>query len=140
LSAFWLYLKEALAGGGLTPGSLTEEELTAVKELRREKYDTWEWTFGRSPRYSMTNRRRWDGGSLEPHLEVEKGCITGIVFYGDFLSLCSLEPVTEALLGCPFRREEVAAVLDRCPLPQYFGGITREEILDTLFHPADQDE
>ncbi len=129
----------ALAGDGLVPDRLTEEELAAVEALRREKYATWEWTFGRSPRYSMTNRRRWDGGSLETHLEVEKGCITGIVFYGDFLALCSLEPVTEALLGCPFRREEVAAVLDRFPLPQYFGGISREEILETLFHPAGEE-
>lgn len=139
LAAFWAYLKEALAGDGLTPDHLTEEELAAVDELRRDKYDTWEWTFGRSPRYSMTNRRRWDGGSLEPHLEVEKGLITGIVFYGDFLSLRSLEPVTEALVGCPFRREAVAAVLDRFPLEQYFGGISREEILDTLFYAGAED-
>lgn len=139
LAAFWAYLKEALAGDGLTPDHLTEEELAAVDELRRDKYDTWEWTFGRSPRYSMTNRRRWDGGSLEPHLEVEKGLITGIVFYGDFLSLRSLEPVTEALVGCPFRREAVAAVLDRFPLEQYFGGISSEEILDTLFYAGAED-
>lgn len=140
LPAFWSYLKEALAGDGLMPDSLTREELAAVEKLRQEKYATWEWTFGRSPKYSMTNRRRWDGGTLEPHLEVEKGYITGIVFYGDFLSLCSLEPVTEALVGCPFRREDVAQALDRLPLPQYFGAITREEILDTLFHPADKVE
>ena len=138
LPAFWAYLKEALAGDGLTQDRLTEEELAAAEQLRREKYATWEWTFGRSPKYSMTNRRRWDGGTLEPHLSVEKGRITGIVFYGDFLSLSSLDPVTEALLDCPFRREDVAAVLDRFPLAQYFGAVTREEILDTLFHPVDE--
>ena len=138
LPAFWAYLKEALAGDGLTPDRMTEEELSAVQTLQREKYATWEWTFGRSPKYSMTNRRRWDGGTLEPHLEVEKGRITGIVFYGDFLSLRSLAPGTGALLGCPFRREDVGAVLDRFPLAQYFGAVTREEILNTLFHPADE--
>lgn len=56
------------------------------------------------------------------------------------MALRPLEPVTGALLGCPFRREAVAAVLDRFPLSQYFGAITREEILDTLFHPAGEDE
>ena len=58
LPAFWSYLKEALAGDGLMPDSLTREELAAVEKLRQEKYATWEWTFGRSPKYSMTNRRR----------------------------------------------------------------------------------
>lgn len=139
LPAFWSYLKQALAGDGLTPDCLTEEELAAAETLRRDKYATWEWTFGRSPKYSMTNRRRWDGGTLEPRLEVAEGRITGVVFYGDFLSLQPLEPVTEGLLGCPFRREDVAAVLDRFPLEQYFGTITRDEILDTLFYTGAED-
>ena len=53
LPAFWAYLKDALAGDGLAPDRLTAQELEAAEELRREKYATWEWTFGRSPRYSM---------------------------------------------------------------------------------------
>ena len=133
------YLKKALAGDGLTPDRLTEEELAEVETLRRDKYATWEWTYGRSPKYSMTNRHRWDGGTLEAHLQVEKGTITGVVFYGDFLSLQPLDPVTEALLGCPFRREDVSVVLERFPLEQYFGTITRDEILDTLFYAGAED-
>lgn len=139
LPAFWDYLKKALAGDGLTPDRLTEEELAEVETLRRDKYATWEWTYGRSPKYSMTNRHRWDGGTLEAHLQVDKGTITGVVFYGDFLSLQPLDPVTEALLGCPFRREDVSAVLERFPLEQYFGTITRDEILDTLFYVGAED-
>ena len=39
--------------------------------------------------------------------------------------------------GCRFLREDAAAVLDRFQLPLYFGGITRDEILDTMFYAAD---
>ena len=39
-----------------------------------------------------------------------------------------------ALGEFPFRREDVGAVLDRVPLREYFGAITRDEILDTLFY------
>ncbi|WP_397355429.1 hypothetical protein [Oscillibacter sp.] len=35
--------------------------------------------------------------------------------------------------GCAFRREDAAAVLDRFPLTELFGGIQKEEILDTMF-------
>lgn len=134
LPAFWDYLKKALAGSGLVQGSLTPEELARVEELKRTKYDTWEWNFGKSPRYNMTNKRKWDGGILEPRLEVEKGLITNAVFYGDFLAVCPMDELTDALRGCAFRREDVAAVLDRFPLREYFGSITRDEILDTLFY------
>lgn len=97
MTDFWNYLKTALAGGGLTASSLTQEELAAVEELKRTKYDTWEWNFGRSPRYNFTDKRRFDGGTLEPRIAVEKGLITNIVFYGDFLSVCPLDELTEAL-------------------------------------------
>ena len=134
LPAFWAYLKGALAGGGLTEDRLTEEELDAVEELKRTKYDTWEWNFGRSPRYNLRNKRRWEGGTLEPCAEVDKGLICRIVFYGDFLSVRPLDDITDALAGCPFRREDAAAVLDRFPLAEYFGSITRDQVLDTLFY------
>lgn len=134
LPAFWEYLKTALAGSGLAPAALTEEELAQVRELKETKYDTWEWNFGRSPKYNVTNKRKWDGGILEPRISVEKGRIMEIVFYGDFLSVSSLEGLTEALKGCAFRREDVAAVLERFPLRELFGTITEKQVLDTVFY------
>ena len=134
LPPFWAYLKKALAGSGLVDDHLTPEALAAVEALKQTKYDTWEWNFGRSPKYDLRNKRRWEGGILEPCVEVEQGMIRQIVFYGDFLAVRPLDAVTEALEGCPFRREDVGAVLDRVPLREYFGAITRDEILDTLFY------
>lgn len=89
---------------------------------------------GRSPKYNMTNKRKWDGGILEPKADVAQGLITSIVFYGDFLALSPLDEITQALQGCVFRREDVGAVLDRFSLRDYFGGITQDEILDTMFY------
>ena len=109
-------------------------ELARAEELRRTMYSAWEWNFGRSPKYNLRNKRRWDGGTLEPCVEVDQGIIRQIVFYGDFLAISPLDEVTDALVGTPFRREDVATVLDRFPLSEYFGSITQDEVLDTLFY------
>ena len=134
LPAFWDYLKTALAGSGLEQTTLTPEELAEVKALKAGKYDTWEWNFGRSPKYNMTNKRYWTGGSLEVRADVAQGAITDIIFYGDFLAVRGMEEVTEALRGCPFRAEDFGAVLDRFDLSKFFGAISKEEILETVFH------
>lgn len=134
LPAFWAYLKTALAGSGLEQTTLTAEELEEVQKLKESKYDTWDWNFGRSPKYNMTNKRYWDGGGLEVQADVADGVITDIVFYGDFLAVRGMEDVTDALRGCPFRAEDFAAVLDKFPLDQFFGAITKEEVLETVFH------
>ena len=112
-------------------------ELAEVERLKAAKYDTWEWNFGASPRYGVENRRKWDGGILEARLQVEHGCITHAAFYGDFLALCSMDAVTAALVGTPYRREDVEAVLRPFPLEQYFGTITLTEVLDTMFAPSE---
>ena len=134
LGEFWEYLKNTLAGGGMTAGSLTAEELSAVEELKRTKYDTWEWNYGRSPQYDLINKRRFEGGGLEVRVQVKEGRITGIVFYGDFLAVAPLDGLTAALEGCAFRREAVEEVLDRFSLGELFGGIAKEEILETMFY------
>ncbi len=134
IGAFWEYLKTALAGGGMVTGSLTAEELAAVEALKSTKYDTWEWNYGRSPQYDMTNNRRFEGGGLEVRVAVKAGHITDIVFYGDFLAVAPLDGLTAALEGCAFRRQAVAEVLDTFPVGELFGAVTKDEILETMFY------
>lgn len=134
LEDFWAYLKTALLEGDWVRGALAEEELQAVEALRRSTYGSWAWNFGSSPPYDLKNRRRWAGGSLEVRVSVAEGRISAIGFYGDFLARWPLDSLAEGLRGTAFRREDVAAVLNRYPLGDFFGGITAEEILETLFY------
>lgn len=133
MPALWAYLKEALAGSGMVFDTLTADELAQVDKLKTEKYDTWEWNYGRSPKFNMTGKRYWDGGCLEVGVSVSHGCITDIRFNGDFLAVCSIEPLVEALRGVPFRREDVCRVLNSLSTSKLLGAITEEQVLDTIF-------
>lgn len=134
LPAFWQCLKTALAGGGeLHEETLLPEELAAVAQLKAEKYDTWAWNYGRSPKFDVQRRRYWDGGCLEANVTVSGGVIADIRFYGDFLSACPLDDLVAHLRGTAFRREEVCAVLETQPVSRLFGAITAQQVLDTIF-------
>ena len=65
LPAFWEYLKKFFAGNGIVNDSLSAEELAAVEKLKTEKYDTWEGNYGRSPKYNVHNKRRYEAGGVE---------------------------------------------------------------------------
>ena len=134
LPAFWKYLREALSGNGFVQGSLSDTELAAVESIADAKYRTWAWNFGDSPQYDLHNRCRFSSGTLEVALSVEHGIITDITFFGDFLSTVPLKDLSNALCGCHYREEDIGAVLNRFPLLNYFGGITREEVLDTILN------
>ncbi len=143
LPAFWNYLKETLAGRVMVTDTLSEEELAAVNWIKACKYDTWEWNIAKAPQYSvtnmeylehMTNTRFWKGGALEVRVGVVQGKIADIGFYGDFMAVDSLEPLTRALTGCPYRILDVSAIMEQFPISDYFGTLNREEILRTMFN------
>lgn len=132
LPAFRTHLRRSFVGEAPAE-QLTPVELSRLQKLKEEKYDTWDWTYGRSPQYETTYRRRWEGGTLAVSLTVDRGILAGIAFRGDFLSLKDPAEVETALRGIPYREESVAAVLDRFSLREYFGSITADELLQTIF-------
>lgn len=134
LKAFWAYLKTALTEDGIVPTSLTAQELESVRALKAEKYDTWEWNFGKSPKYQLCCKERFPGGLLEIHLSVADGKISAVQILGDFLALTSADPLVEALLDCPYQAEAIADILNRFPLETILGGITKEEFLKTILN------
>ena len=136
LQDFWAYLTQALSSASVQRDSLTEDELRQVQKLKEEKYDTWEWTYGKSPRYNVTCRQRWPGGNLEIYAEVAQGLTQEITIYGDFMATRPIQDITNALTGCQFRPEAFAAQLKQFDLQEYLGGITEEEFLKTVFDTA----
>lgn len=123
-----------LAEGGFEKDELAPEEIAAVVKLKEEQYDTWEWNYGRSPRFEIENKRRFDGGTLEVRVAVEReGKIKDIVFFGDFLASVPLDGLAEDLKGCRFERGEVSEVLRKHDIGRCFGTITEEEVTGTIF-------
>ena len=132
LGDFWEFLKETLGGGNAEAGILSNEELAKVSEIKITKYDTWEWTYVRSPKFTFTNKKKWDGGILEVGLTAADGVIKDIRFYGDFLSITSLDEAEEKLKGCKLTKEDIISKLSELPLERYFGSIRSEEIAETI--------
>ena len=133
IQEFSAYIKKAFSAGENEQISLGQEDICAVNKLREEKYAAWEWNFGRSPLMDIHTKHRWTGGTLELFYSVKRGVITEICFCGDFLSLCPPEDIAEALKGCIFTKKAVGDVLDSFNIELYFGTMTRDEILATMF-------
>jgi len=51
--------------------SATEQE--RIRRLAQEKYSTWDWVWGRSPKYNFHNAKRFAAGQVEIRLDVQQG-------------------------------------------------------------------
>lgn len=134
ITAFWAHLKRTLGDAGMVEAQLTAEELAQVEKLKAEKYDTWQWNYGRSPAYDTQVKRRFSGGTLDVRLTVKQGVIAQIKFYGDFLAVSPVHILEEALLGCEYRREAIQQTLSGLPVEACLGGITAEECMQTILN------
>lgn len=77
-------LKAMFENDNLEMITLLEEEIQAIEQLKTEKYATWDWNYGKSPRYNLRKERKCDFGLITVLLQVEKGEIKELHFYGDY--------------------------------------------------------
>ncbi|MBW8332555.1 MAG: lipoate--protein ligase [Prolixibacteraceae bacterium] len=90
--------------------SLTETDLEAIQKLSDEKYRTWDWIFGYSPKYRFKNKFQAPKGEIAISLLVEKGLLVDVEITGT-ISETSGQQIKEALLGCPHDLQAVESRL-----------------------------
>lgn len=109
------------------------DDLAAINKLADEKYRTWEWNFGYSPKYTFRKMIKTEGGSIEVYINVDKGNITEFKFYGDFFNVKDKEDIEQVLIGCRHNTEAIREVLSSFEIPQYFNNTSTEELLSGMF-------
>ena len=132
LSAFWQYLKKQLTGNGAILPTLSDTDLSEIRKLKQEKYDTWDWNYGKSPKFEIQSKKRWSGGLLDIRMSVSSGRIADIRIFGDFLALECITPLEEALVGCSFQKDALMGALETICLSRYIGTITQDELIQTI--------
>lgn len=112
---------------------LTEEDEAAIQKMVDERYGTWEWNFGRSPKFNYKGYKRFAGGGVEVRLQITKGLIDNCKIYGDFFGKEDIGILEEKLKGVRYEETAVEDALKDFPVGDYLGRITREEFLACMF-------
>ncbi|GAB2024581.1 lipoate--protein ligase [Lactovum odontotermitis] len=130
MDALQYYLTDKGKDGELV---LTPEQWAGIKDWRDNRFSTWDWNYGESPKFGFSNHGKFAGGGIDVNVNVEKGLITDIDFVGDFLGVRDWRDIKSQFIGLPFEPAEVLKVLDKNKEGQYFGTIENQELAD-LFH------
>lgn len=117
---------------------LTEKEWEGVYRLRDEKYGTWEWNFGHSPKFNIKRVRRFDIGEIDLRIFVEKGIIREFKVYGDFFGKDPVAEFENQFLGLRYDLKEIEKAFEPIEVFNYFGKVEKEELVN-LVYGADED-
>lgn len=108
----------------------SEEDIKNINKLVEEKYSTWQWNFGNSPKYSFTNEFKYSGGNVEIRLNVDKGLIKDVKIYGDFFGKCDVSEIENALIGVRHCEIDIRKVLRNFEIDNYFLGGNEDVLVD----------
>jgi lipoate-protein ligase A len=112
---------------------LTDEDWEKIHKLSKERYQSWDWNYGKSPKFNIQHAHRFPVGQIDVRLEVNRGIIEECKIYGDFFGVGDVSEVENKLKGIRYEKSEIQRVVDRIDVQHYFGNITQQEFVDLIY-------
>ncbi|AIZ59646.1 lipoate--protein ligase [Bacillus safensis] len=112
---------------------LTEKDWEKIHEISRDRYQKWEWNYGRSPKFNLQHSKRFPAGSIDLRLEVKKGMIQDCKIFGDFFGVGDIADIEKRLIGQQYDRKTISDVLEDMDMRHYFGNVSKEDFLDLIY-------
>ena len=112
---------------------LSETDLAHIQQLTDEKFATWEWNYGRSPKATLVHSARLACGTVEIHLTLAENRIASCRFGGDFLGNLPASDVEKALTGIPYEINEIRKCLSKIEISRYFDRVSADDLLGMMF-------
>lgn len=112
---------------------LTEQDWQEINKISRDRYQQWEWNFGRSPKFNIQKTQRFPFGQIDARIEVHNGEIQNVKLFGDFLGLRDVGDVEAQLIGVRYEKKHLQEALENVELKDYLGGLSSQELASFLF-------
>lgn len=115
---------------------LTKEDWDKINQLVKEKYDNWDWNYGRSPKFDIQRTKHFKAGIIDLRLNVKRGgLIENVKIYGDFFGKNPIEDIEHALIDVRYERNAIENALKDFDLYPYFGDVDKQDFLNLVYGP-----
>jgi lipoate---protein ligase len=112
---------------------LTEEDWEKIHQLSKERYQNWDWNYGKSPKFNLQHSHRFPVGQIDVRLEVNKGIIENCKIYGDFFGVGDVSEIENKLLKLRYEKNELEEALSDVDISYYFGNVSKEEFINLIY-------
>jgi lipoate-protein ligase A len=112
---------------------LTDDDWEKINKLSKERYQNWEWNYGKSPKFNLQHSHRFPIGQIDVRLEVNKGVIENCKIYGDFFGVGDVSDIENKLKSVRYEKSELESALADVDITHYFGKVSKEEFLHLIY-------
>lgn len=112
---------------------LTEKDWEAIGKISTERYQSWDWNYGKSPAFNIERSNRFSVGLIDVRLNVKKGEIEKVRIFGDFFGTGEVSEVENVLIGTKYEKEAIQHALNPLSMKHYFGNVTLDDIVELIY-------
>ncbi|OZU87947.1 lipoate--protein ligase [Virgibacillus indicus] len=112
---------------------LTEEDWEKIHKISEERYQKWEWNYGKSPAFNIQESHKFPAGLVDVRLDVKKGIIENCKIYGDFFGIGRVQVIEDKLTGVQHERKAIEKALADVDVPHYLGKIAKEDFINLIY-------
>lgn len=128
--------KETLKACAFENEELEEYKLSIVDEaeimhLKKEKYEIWDWVYGKNPDYNVTYEKKFPSGLVTLKMQVENACIDDIKIYGDFFGNGEIQELEDQIRGMKID-QSLKENLNTLDVGYYMSGITADDLYQMI--------
>lgn len=116
---------------------LTAEDWKHIDKMAAEKYNNWDWNYGRFKEFEYQITERFPVGTISVGIQVEHGKVADIQIGGDFFATKDIRDVEEVLIGTRLKKDDLLEALTPIDLTNYFGNLTKEAFVQFLLSEKD---
>lgn len=112
----------------------TKDDIINIEKLKRDKYETWEWNYGTSPKYNISKQIKLSSGIVEIYIHVEKGIIEEFSIFGDFFGEGDIKEFSDKIIGMEHNYELLCDVFAKEHIERYIYSLENiNEFVKNLF-------
>ncbi|MDR7076682.1 lipoate-protein ligase A [Neobacillus niacini] len=126
-------LKFIFQGKEISEYVLTEGDWEKIHQISKERYQNWDWNYGKSPKFNLQHSHRFPIGQIDVRLDVEKGVIENCKIYGDFFGVGDVSDIENKLKHVRYEKSELEAVLNDIDTTYYFGNVSKEDFINLIY-------
>ncbi|MCI1944247.1 lipoate--protein ligase [Clostridium luticellarii] len=111
----------------------SRDDWKKIKKISDQKYALWQWNYGSFKRFTYSNEKKFRGGVVQVNINVYKGIIDSIKFFGDFFSSGEIGELEDKFIGVKYDKDEILKVLKNVNVEKYMHSMSNENIMEVMF-------
>lgn len=130
IDSFRKHLEEYLSRGYKDAEYILQQsQLEEIGHIAQNKFNTYDWIYGRSPQSTIVRSARFACGHIEVCLHISEGHIAQCHISGDFMGNLPTSEVEQCLVGVRYDRTAIHDRLSPLDIGMYFDHLSADDFI-----------